>query len=79
MKIFTAVVEKCGDTGLYVGYVPGFPGAHSQGESLDELNRNLREVIEMLLEDGEPVLDSEFIGIQNVSVSSNGQASGSQT
>ncbi len=62
MKIFTAVVEKCGDTGLYVGYVPGFPGAHSQGESLDELNRNLREVIEMLLEDGEPVLDSEFIG-----------------
>ncbi len=79
MKIFTAVVEKCGDTGLYVGYVPGFPGAHSQGESLDELNRNLREVIEMLLEDGEPVLDSEFIGTQNVSVSSNGQASGSQT
>ncbi len=79
MKMFTAVVEKCGDTGLYVGYVPGFPGAHSQGESLDELNHNLREVIEMLLEDGEPVLDSEFIGTQNVSVSSNGQTSGSQT
>jgi len=79
MKIFTAVVEKCGDTGLYVGYVPGFPGAHSQGESLDELNHNLREVIEMLLEDGDPVMDSEFIGTQNVSVSSNGQASGSQT
>jgi len=79
MKIFTAVVEKCGDTGLYVGYVPGFPGAHSQGESLDELNHNLREVIEMLLEDGDPVMDSEFIGTQNVSVSSNGQASGSQS
>jgi predicted RNase H-like HicB family nuclease len=60
MKIFTAVVEKCGDTGLYVGYVPSFPGAHSQGESLDELNRNLREVIEMLLEDGEPVLVGRF-------------------
>ncbi|HBB88051.1 MAG TPA: hypothetical protein DC047_10585 [Blastocatellia bacterium] len=79
MKMFTAVVEKCGDTGLYVGYVPGFPGAHSQGQSLDELNQNLKEVIEMLLEDGEPTLDSEFIGTQNVSVSSNGQASGSQT
>ncbi|HXL80190.1 MAG TPA: type II toxin-antitoxin system HicB family antitoxin [Pyrinomonadaceae bacterium] len=79
MKIFTAVVEKCADTGLYVGYVPGFPGAHSQGESLDELNHNLKEVIEMLLEDGDPVMDSEFIGTQNVSVSSNGQASGSQT
>jgi predicted RNase H-like HicB family nuclease len=79
MKMYTAVVEKCCDTGLYVGYVPGFPGAHSQGESLDELNQNLREVIEMLLEDGEPKLDSEFIGTQNVSVSSNGQAPGSQT
>ena len=53
MKTFTAVIEKCSETGLYVGFVPGFPGAHSQGESLDELNRNLKEVIEMLLEDGQ--------------------------
>jgi predicted RNase H-like HicB family nuclease len=37
---------------LYVGHVPGFPGAYSQGATLDELNENLREVIEMLLEDG---------------------------
>jgi predicted RNase H-like HicB family nuclease len=51
MKAFTAVVEKDPATGLYVGYVPGFPGAHSQGETLDELNANLQEVIEMLLED----------------------------
>jgi predicted RNase H-like HicB family nuclease len=56
------------DTGLYVGFVPGFPGAHSQGESLDELNRNMREVIEMLLEEGEPALEGEFVGIQNVVV-----------
>jgi predicted RNase H-like HicB family nuclease len=56
MRIFTAVVEKCPDTGLYVGYVPGFPGAHTQAETLDELQRNLHEVIEMLLEDGEPTL-----------------------
>ncbi len=28
------------DTSLYVGYVPGFPSAHSQGESLEELNDN---------------------------------------
>ncbi len=68
MRTYTAVVEKCPDTGLYVGYVPGFPGAHSQGQTLDELNRNLREVVEMLLEDGEPQLDAEFVGIQNVVV-----------
>ena len=63
---FTAIVEHCKDTGLYVGYVPGFSGAHSQGETLDELNRNLTEVVEMLLEDGEPPLDSEFIGTQQI-------------
>lgn len=53
MKNFTAIVEKRPDTGLYIGYVPGFPVAHSQAETLDELQRNRREVIEMLLEDGE--------------------------
>jgi len=68
MRIFTAVVERCPDTGLYVGYVPGFPGAHTQAETLDELNRNLQEVIEMLLEDGEPKLEAEFVGIQTVRV-----------
>ncbi len=68
MKVFTAVVEKCPETGLYVGYVPGFAGAHSQAETLDELNQNLKEVIEMLLEDGEPDIEAEFIGIQTVKV-----------
>jgi predicted RNase H-like HicB family nuclease len=51
MQTFTAVVEKDIDTNLYVGYVPGLRGAHSQGETLDELQSNLCEVIEMLLED----------------------------
>ena len=68
MRTFTAVVEKCPETSLYVGYVPGFAGAHSQAETLDELNQNLREVIEMLLEDGEPTLEAEFIGTQTVKV-----------
>jgi predicted RNase H-like HicB family nuclease len=53
---------------LLVGYVPGFPGAHSQAKTLDELNANLREVIAMLLEDGEPKLEAEFLGTQNVAV-----------
>lgn len=68
MRAFTAVIERCTDTGLYVGFVPGFAGAHSQGESLDELRGNLQEVIEMLLEDGEPVLEAEFVGTQSITV-----------
>ncbi len=51
MKNFTAIVERDAETQLYVGYVPGFAGAHSQAETLDQLQENLREVIEMLLED----------------------------
>jgi predicted RNase H-like HicB family nuclease len=51
MKIFTTIVERDSETNLYVGYIPGFSGAHSQAETLDELQSNLREVIEMLLED----------------------------
>jgi len=68
VRTFTAVVEKCPDTGLYIGYVPGFAGAHTQAETLDELQRNLREVIEMLLEEGEPLLEGEFVGTQTVVV-----------
>ncbi len=68
MKTYTAIVEKCPQTGLFVGYVPGFVGAHSQGETLDELNHNMQEVIEMLLEDGEPELEAEFVGTQMVAV-----------
>ena len=68
MKVYSAVIERCPQTGLLVGFVPGFPGAHSQGETLDEVNRNLQEVIEMLLEDGDPVLEPEFVGVQKVAI-----------
>jgi predicted RNase H-like HicB family nuclease len=60
VKTYSAVIERDPDTGLFVGFVPGFPGAHSQGATLDELNANLHEVISMLLEDGDPVLESDL-------------------
>jgi predicted RNase H-like HicB family nuclease len=68
MKHYSAVVERCPHTGYFVGFIPGFPGAHSQAETLEELQLNLKEVIEMLLEDGEPVLESEFIGVHDIAV-----------
>jgi predicted RNase H-like HicB family nuclease len=57
----SAIIERDADTGLLVGYVPGFPGAHSQEATLEELNANLREVIEMLLDEGPPALEGEFV------------------
>lgn len=68
MHTFKAVIERDASTRLYVGHVPGFPGAHAQGASVEELKNNLREVIELLLEDGEPHLESELIGIRTVVV-----------
>ncbi|MGI8508573.1 MAG: type II toxin-antitoxin system HicB family antitoxin [Gemmatimonadaceae bacterium] len=68
MQSYTAVIERDAQTGLYVGYVPGFRGAHSQGLTLEELQTNLAEVVSMLLEDGEPTLEAEFVGTQTVRV-----------
>ncbi|MFN8507851.1 MAG: type II toxin-antitoxin system HicB family antitoxin [Dehalococcoidia bacterium] len=67
-RTFTAVIERDRESGIYVGWVPGFPGAHSQGETVDELRANLKEVIEMLLEEGPPEFESEFVGTQVVEV-----------
>jgi predicted RNase H-like HicB family nuclease len=68
MRTFNVIVERDPDTGVFVGSVPGWPGAHSQADSLDELEGNLREVIQMLLEDGDPELESEFVGLQMIRV-----------
>jgi predicted RNase H-like HicB family nuclease len=62
MKSFTAVVERDWTTGVFVGHVPGWPGAQSQGTSLAELRHNLEEVVAMLLEHGDPDLEGEFVG-----------------
>jgi len=69
---FTAYVEFDDELGLYVGTVPGLPGALSQGATLDELTANLREVIEMVLDEhraqGEPIEVPSFVGIQQIAV-----------
>jgi len=71
MKTFTAYIEWDPETKLYVGSVPGIPGAHSQGASLDEIQKNLKVVLELCIEElGE--LSEElprFVGLQQIEVS----------
>lgn len=71
MKIFTAYIEYDPETKLYVGIVPGIVGAHTQGKTLDELQQNLKEVLELCLEEyGENVEDlPRFVGVQQIEVS----------
>ena len=68
MRNYTAVVERDPTTSLYVGYIPGWPGAHTQGATLDELHANLQEVVTLLLEDGEPELEGQFVGTHTVTI-----------
>jgi predicted RNase H-like HicB family nuclease len=70
MKTFTAYIEWDPETKLYVGIVPGVPGAHTQGASLDELHENLKEVLELCLEElKEPIEElPRFVGLQQIEV-----------
>jgi predicted RNase H-like HicB family nuclease len=69
VRKFTAYIERDTESGLYVAIVPQLPGAHTQAETLDELQANLREVVELCLEemDEESLAGlPEFVGIQQV-------------
>jgi predicted RNase H-like HicB family nuclease len=70
MKNFIAYVEFDPETNLYVGTIPGIAGAHSQGETLDELQVNLKEVLELCLEDYEGSLEDlpKFVALQQIEV-----------
>jgi predicted RNase H-like HicB family nuclease len=68
MRSFTFIIERDEQTGLFVGHVPGWSGAHSQGTTVEELRANLEEVVAMLLEDGEPRLETTFVGTDQLRV-----------
>jgi predicted RNase H-like HicB family nuclease len=71
MQRITAYIERDLETGLYVAIVPGIHGAHTQAETLDELQKNLKEVIELCLEEMDPEAKKqlpEFVVIQQIEV-----------
>jgi len=70
MKTFTAYVELDPETNLYVGIIPGIPGAHTQAATLDELHKNLKEVLELCLEEYQGALEDlpRFVGLQQIEV-----------
>jgi len=70
MRTFTAYIEFDPETRLYVGTIPGVPGAHSQGATLDELQHNLQEVLELCLEEYQGQVEDlpQFAGLQQIQV-----------
>jgi predicted RNase H-like HicB family nuclease len=61
--------------GCYAAFVPALPGCHTQGETLEEAERNVKEAIALYLESliahGEPVPEEgpSFKGRVSVPVS----------
>jgi predicted RNase H-like HicB family nuclease len=70
MTTFTAYIEWDPETKLYVGIVPGIPGAHTQGATLDELQTNLKEVLALCLEEYTGSTDElpRFMGLQQIEI-----------
>jgi predicted RNase H-like HicB family nuclease len=59
MRRRSFTLEYWTDEGWYVGRLKEVPGVMSQGESLDELQENIRDAYHLLLEDREPPAPSE--------------------
>lgn len=70
MTTLTAYIEFDEETRLFVGVVPGVPGAHTQAASLDELRANLEEVLGLCLEENADLRDRlpKFVGVQQIEV-----------
>lgn len=70
---YTAHIEKDEESGLYYGYVPSLPGAHTQAEDIATLHVQLEEVVMLCLEEltdeEKETTTSKFLGTHQVSVS----------
>jgi predicted RNase H-like HicB family nuclease len=67
-RVFPYIVEKDED-GYYVASVPQLPGCHTQAKTIEELERRVKEAIELYLEENKEQLNPRFIGIQFTEVS----------
>jgi predicted RNase H-like HicB family nuclease len=70
MRTFTAYIEFDPESNTYIGSFPGIPGAHTVGDTMDELLENLKEVLELCLEEYKEELDDlpRFVGVQQIEV-----------
>lgn len=63
---FTVLIEK-DENGVFIAEVPDLKGCYTQGDSVEEVLKNIREVVEMCLEE-EAVVPNQFVGLQTLEV-----------
>ena len=64
---YYVIIERDED-GYYVGEVPQLKACYSQGRTIDELLQNIKEAIELCLEDEKQETINEFVGVQKIVV-----------
>ena len=69
-RYFTVIIEKDEQANMFVSEVPGLTGCHTHGKTIDELMKNMREVIELCLDvEKDKTIDlPKFVGVQQIEV-----------
>ena len=59
-QTFEATIEKCDK--WYIGWVDAVPGAFSQGKTVEEVEENLKEAVQLILEGQRELRDRKTNG-----------------
>ncbi len=66
-RTFTVLIER-DENGTFIAEIPDLKGCYTQGNSIEEVMRNMKEVVEMCLEGQQGAKPNEFIGVQKIEV-----------
>jgi len=70
VKEFLVIIEKSEDGG-YVAFVPDLPGCHTQGDTLEDIRKYVKDAIQLYLEVEKDYLDekpAKFVSAEMVQV-----------
>ncbi len=71
-KIHLPIIVEIDEDGYYIVSCPLLKGCHSYGETIDEALENIREVIDMCLEETNIDESNKFIGFRELEVAQDG-------
>ena len=67
-KIHLPVIIEMDEDGVYIASCPMLKGCHSYGDTVEEALENIREVIDMCLEETKPEKMNKYVGFRELEV-----------
>ena len=71
-KLHVPIILEMDEDGFYIVSCPSFKGCHTFGKTVEEAVENIKEVIELCLEDTKPEEINKFVGFRELEVTLNG-------